>query len=808
MSEEQSAPFSQPQAFWNKRWVPPSSIFRESLSPLQHELHDFIFRKVRGILNKLTPQKFDKLSFELLHVGIDSQTILAGIILLTFKRLLLNKCQDEFENRRKDTERLEKGGAILTDEEMEELHIAKRKMLGNIKFICELGKLDMVHEGVLHKCIKQLLEKKKSSNVNDMVEDLECLCQIMKTVGRRLDTKPAKQWMNQYFDRIEMFMKSKELPPRVRFLLQDIVELRSHHWIPRESYRDNGPRTIVQVREEAARDGLFISNSSYSLHNSSTPINLVSCQARLQQERAKKINDLFHNSGPNSLSNFSLYSDAGIISNESIISKQMFDDSRNNHRMNNRMYNNQLKNNRNMGSRYQQRISNGDDEESNGSLQNGKDTVSLRPSGRVFNVLKPAGPTALPKSAQEPSSSEKTETTPTAPMIHKQGTITIRQTVKKVTNKQQVTETIRSIFTAVNDDKFAEIEKLINDNKCLKKFLDELIINLCLATIAKQNVKIILQEDREELLISVVVFLMNSSFLTSDPLQNALKVTLAKLEENENNNEFYKLPLLCANLLILDNAVLTLKNVTDMTQSSQIRQQFILNLFQCLVHLKNKSWLKNFVDSSNFDFKFLLNGADDINLVDILQERELDFLVPFLIFERSLKKKLTEENYDPNSLSDWVEENTDISKEERPKFVSVLVKCIMEYVTTRTSTVNGIDCESAVSKKSHCDDEKALLSSFKPVLSRFIGDDVELQKFTLYATQLFAYEKSFPKGLILRLFMQLYNEEIVEEDAFFQWKEEVNDEYPGKGQALFQVNQWLTWLEEAESEEEDEEEAD
>lgn len=70
----------------------------------------------------------------------------------------------------------------------------------------------------------------------------------------------------------------------------------------------------------------------------------------------------------------------------------------------------------------------------------------------------------------------------------------------------------------------------------------------------------------------------------------------------------------------------------------------------------------------------------------------------------------------------------------------------MEYVTTTTSSVNGIDCESAVSKKSHCDDEKALLSSFKPVLSRFIGDDVELQKFTLYATQLFAYEKSFPKG--------------------------------------------------------------
>ena len=34
------------------------------------------------ILNKLAPEKFDKLSLELLNVGITSQLILKGIILL------------------------------------------------------------------------------------------------------------------------------------------------------------------------------------------------------------------------------------------------------------------------------------------------------------------------------------------------------------------------------------------------------------------------------------------------------------------------------------------------------------------------------------------------------------------------------------------------------------------------------------------------------------------------------------------------------------------------------------------------------
>ena len=56
----------------------------------------------------------------------------------------------------------------------------------------ELGKLEMLHEGILHKCIKQLLEKKKHVPIADMAEDLECLCQIMKTVGRRLDKDKAR----------------------------------------------------------------------------------------------------------------------------------------------------------------------------------------------------------------------------------------------------------------------------------------------------------------------------------------------------------------------------------------------------------------------------------------------------------------------------------------------------------------------------------------------------------------------------------------------------------------------------------------
>ena len=35
--------------------------------------------------------------------------------------------------------------------------------------------------------------------------------------------------------------------------------------------------------------------------------------------------------------------------------------------------------------------------------------------------------------------------------------------------------------------------------------------------------------------------------------------------------------------------------------------------------------------------------------------------------------------------------------------------------------------------------------------------------------------------------MYMYDLEVIEEEAYLRWKEEVNDEYPGKGNSLFQV---------------------
>ena len=49
--------------------------------------------------------------------------------------------------------------------------------------------------------------------------------------------------------------------------------------------------------------------------------------------------------------------------------------------------------------------------------------------------------------------------------------------------------------------------------------------------------------------------------------------------------------------------------------------------------------------------------------------------------------------------------------------------------------------------------------------------------------------------------LPLYKHDIVFEDAYDIWREDTDDDTPGKSKALFQVNDFLQWLGEADEEE-------
>ncbi|CAG2233582.1 EIF4G [Mytilus edulis] len=70
---------------------------------------------------------------------------------------------------------------------------ARRRSLGNIRFIGELFKLKMLTEPIMHECVFKLLNSKDE-------ESLECLCKLLRTIGKELDSEKAK-------DKDERFIK-------------------------------------------------------------------------------------------------------------------------------------------------------------------------------------------------------------------------------------------------------------------------------------------------------------------------------------------------------------------------------------------------------------------------------------------------------------------------------------------------------------------------------------------------------------------------------------------------------------------------
>ncbi|EAA13224.4 AGAP004750-PA [Anopheles gambiae str. PEST] len=169
----------------------------------------------------------------------------------TFLQILLNVCRDKFENRVQYSEKIINSESTLTDDLEEKKNVAKQKILGNVKFIGELYKLGMLVEAHLHKMLRSLFTNKSSSSTEKNCEDMECLAQLIRTCGKNLDTELGKQLMDQYFERMEKYSQSQSMfPPRIRFMLRDLIELRKNNWTPRKVALVEGPAPIQELNHD------------------------------------------------------------------------------------------------------------------------------------------------------------------------------------------------------------------------------------------------------------------------------------------------------------------------------------------------------------------------------------------------------------------------------------------------------------------------------------------------------------------------------------------------------------------------------
>lgn len=265
-----------------------------------------IVKKINGILNKITPEKYDSLMQAMLelHFDVSNQDLLNKIIACvferavqhqlfcnlyadvcrdltqkfaqthnkkegdeanrtayaSFRRALLNKCQVEFETPPPMPDN------ISVEEKMDLERRQRSRQLGNIKFIGELFKRKMLTEKIMHEVIKRLLlgiPPQETHQPTD--EEIEVLCRLLKTVGQQLDRPQAATYMDHYFVRIRALQQSHPRS-RMRFMLQDTIELRNENWVPRRE--EQKAQTLAELdtmmakREQEKHEALLRSKGN------------------------------------------------------------------------------------------------------------------------------------------------------------------------------------------------------------------------------------------------------------------------------------------------------------------------------------------------------------------------------------------------------------------------------------------------------------------------------------------------------------------------------------------------------------------
>jgi translation initiation factor 4G len=253
-------------------------------------------RTIKGVLNKLTPEKFERLLEQLLGV-IDSAAALQAAITnvfenavaqptfcamyadlclrlsrelpsfppapgddrpLTFKRVLLNTCQDEFEGAAEAREALSR-----VHDEYERAAAerqVKSRTLGTVRLIAELYRKEVVKEAIVLVCVRELLDApnpalegkqdaggggkrpgsaKGASSAGPPPppdDNIEAACEMVTIAGKNLAASESKKTRDALDAAVARLAKISEHPSvssRVRFVARDVADLKRSKWVPR-----------------------------------------------------------------------------------------------------------------------------------------------------------------------------------------------------------------------------------------------------------------------------------------------------------------------------------------------------------------------------------------------------------------------------------------------------------------------------------------------------------------------------------------------------------------------------------------------
>ncbi|XP_055330036.1 eukaryotic translation initiation factor 4 gamma 1-like isoform X2 [Paramacrobiotus metropolitanus] len=160
-----------------------------------------------------------------------------------FRTVVLRQSQNYFEKTEREENEAEEDKSEDDPEALQEKRgRAKRHYLGNIRFISELYKVEMLTDRVILSCFQKLLPKSKT--FEDVDEDkVECLCKLLQTCAVKIKEQNT---VDVFFQQLRKMIDAKVTSSRIRFLMEDTIDLKNNNYVPRKTTTAK-PTTIKEV---------------------------------------------------------------------------------------------------------------------------------------------------------------------------------------------------------------------------------------------------------------------------------------------------------------------------------------------------------------------------------------------------------------------------------------------------------------------------------------------------------------------------------------------------------------------------------
>ncbi|XP_026465657.1 eukaryotic translation initiation factor 4 gamma 3-like isoform X2 [Ctenocephalides felis] len=840
-----------------------------------------LYKKVRGVLNKLTPQKFETLVRQVRDLDINTTERLKGVMDLVFekavdepsfsvayaymckelaliqvpadqqngqsstveyvnfRKLLLSRCQNEFEKNTVDETarevKLKEIEACTDPEKKKELQFnleeeerkIRVKSVGNVRFIGELFKQGMLTTKIMMQCLRMLLQSIEE-------ESLECLCKLLTTIGRDLeinknqDLKPTFLKMQEIVDR-----KHGKISSRVRFMLQDVIELRLNKWKPR--HNDTNPKTMDQIQKEAENEQMQIQ----LMNSTPTPRkdndrrgNMGSMGSNDGRKRSQMNEDGWSTAGGrgsrsghsfpdmsklrqslmpaiHATEDISLgkpqYGNWGHGSNMKSTPSQINyysalenveDDRRGSRNKNDPGYHSKgpsmerykkYDENRSSRSGSQHRSRDNSSSRSHAPLHTGSGRSQQLP-GPMSNMPQMTRQGSMPPPVMTPAFNQPPPQSQTQPQVD--SNIPKEDIPEKLLNKMKLR--IVDIVEDYANSSFKieaagqEIQSLCTTNQ-LYGFLRELYM----ACLEKNQV---LREKAAQ----IVVHMIKNKLLP-------IKSYLCGLEEvlefaDDLRVDIPKMWEYLADLIapVLASECVNLKDIHKISHvliSQDLAGEFIAAIFKTISKEKGPGRVKDIWAKSGLSWKSFM---DEKKVDDFVKSKELDYVTGGAIhainssshlsmkqIQERILKFMTENDSDAN-IEQWITMNVgDMSN--TPAFARTLMTAVCEHSVTKHSKA-WVLLENVFKK--HYD-----------LLTTYISNKPDCELQALYAIQCYMHKLEYPQGVLVQLFNMLWDSGIITGDSFLQWKNSTDPaEIEGKGVAEKCLVSFFTVLQEQDDE--------